>query len=82
MEALTESLAWQAVQAHNHSMIGLQMRQLKLQTCEYLVVAEVGLEPTRPKAQHFECCVSTNSTTRPLGRGVIIGKSRQDAQLV
>ncbi len=27
------------------------------------MVPVVGLEPTRPKAQHFECCVSTNSTT-------------------
>lgn len=31
------------------------------------MVAEVGLEPTLVAQQHFECCVSTNSTTRPQG---------------
>ena len=34
------------------------------------MVPVVGVEPTRPKAQHFECCVSTNSTT-PAARASI-----------
>lgn len=29
------------------------------------MVAEDGIEPSLPKEQHFECCVSTSSTTRP-----------------
>ena len=31
----------------------------------FSLVAMDGVEPSRPKARHFECRVSTNSTTSP-----------------
>ena len=35
------------------------------------MVAEDGVEPSLPKKQHFECCVSTSSTTRPWLKRII-----------
>jgi len=41
------------------------------------MVAKVGLEPTHPRAPHFECGVYTNFTTWPMEGSITKGNAKE-----